>query len=119
MMKIGINTLTYDLQGSMVFEQDAKTEIKNNTGSRRVSRTATLDGGAVAYDSGYSASDRNYTLATIDKTGSIATWAERLVTSYTLVKLITINGVFEAIPEKWRVDKNMVFVEFLIMSQVA
>jgi hypothetical protein len=117
-MKIGIATLTYDTDGARVLSQDSATELRNNKGSRRVSRTATLDGGAAITDGGYSAADRTYIVKTRDDDGTLATWAERIVKNYTTLMLSTRNGLFYGTPSRWWVDGEFINIEILITEEI-
>ena len=118
-MKIGIATLTYDPDGARIINQRPDTELSNNNGSRRVSRTATLDGGAAIVDGGYSAADRTYLVRTRDDSGDIATWAERIVKNYSNILLSTRLGLFRGVPKRWWVDGEHVNIEILIRSEIA
>lgn len=117
-MKTGLSTPTYDLDGAKMFLNDPSTEQKNNTGGRRGSVTATLDGGCVVYDNGYSASDRKYVAKIRDDSGTIATWAERIVKNYTSMLISTSLGFFRGRPARWWVDENMVSIEFQITEEL-
>ena len=56
MQTLFISTPTFDLNGSLALRLADGSDIKS--GARRVSRNATLDGGAVITDGGYSDADR-------------------------------------------------------------
>lgn len=53
---ISINKVTAEADSAIVFEENPRSEIRRH--SNRVSRTATLDGGAILDAQGYSAGDR-------------------------------------------------------------
>ena len=116
-MKIGISTLTYDPNGAMLLKLDPATELKNDQGGRRVSRTATLDGGASVFDSGYSVADRTYITKSIDNDGSLARWAEYITKTYTQVLLSTRFGLFVAVPSNWWVVGEYIHIQFLIIEE--
>ena len=118
MIIIEVASKVYDSDGARFLKQDAGQEIENNKGARRVTRTATLDGGAVADDSGYSAADRTYIVKTKDETGEIAAWAERMVKTYSTVTLSTRFGCFTGTPSQWFVRQNFVYIEILIIEQI-
>lgn len=117
-MKIGISTETYDLDGAKALNNDPATDQKNNDGARRVSRTATLDGGCVIYDNGYTAADRKFLVRTPDDNGTIAAWAERIFKNYTSITLSTQNGIFKAAPSRWWIDGYYVNMEFLPTEEI-
>ena len=114
-MKIGISTLTYDLNGARIINQDPAVEIQNNNGSRRCSRVATLDGGVSVTDTGYSAGDRDYMIETKD---NVAGWFEYICKTYSFVKISTANGVFIGVPESWKVKNNKSQMTILITEEV-
>jgi hypothetical protein len=74
--------------------------LKQNAGvsrlreiSRRLSRSATLDGGGVLVDSGYSASDRVLTV-NARVTSAEQAILEYIAKNYTRVTVVTAEGVF-------------------------
>ena len=81
------------------------------------SRTATLDGGAVIDDSGYSAADRTYTIKTRDETGDLSEWAERIVKTYSTVEIATKYGYFTGTPSKAWFRDGYLYIQILITSQ--
>lgn len=114
-MKIGISTLTYDLNGARIVNQIVSTEIENNNGMRRSSRTPTLDGNAVITDMGYSVSDRNYVIQTRD---NVSGWFEYLCRNYSRIKISTRNGVFIGLPESWQEKEKYNELRILIEKEV-
>ena len=117
-MKVGIATLTYDPDGAKVIDQVPSTELKNNAGGRRMSKTATLDGGSTVYDTGYSASDRKYIVRARDDDGELATWAERIVKNYSTIMLSTRNGLFYGVPADWWVDGGYINIKISITEEI-
>jgi hypothetical protein len=69
-MIASICTSLFSADGQYVIELADKSDTDNL--SRRVNRTATLDGGAVTVDLGYSDSDRRFALTTQDAATAIA-----------------------------------------------
>lgn len=59
-MLIGIESITFDIDGSFLIDIEEESIIQDS--SRRLSRTATLDGNAVIVDCGYSHGDREINL---------------------------------------------------------
>ena len=111
----GIATLTYDLDGAKVFPQDPASMMSNNTGARRASRTATLDGGCVIYDTGYAAADRTLTIVTdieyID-------FFEHLVRYYSTVLVSTRDGLFKGNPRTWRTRNGKAEIEIFVTEEI-
>lgn len=60
MMRVSLTATTFDLEGALVLEPLPETDWGETT--RRVSRVATLDGGAVINDFGSSIADRSIRL---------------------------------------------------------
>lgn len=112
---IAISSIDFDMEGARVLPQHGEALNDNRTGARRVSRTATLDGGAVVYDTGYSVADRNITVSTdivyLD-------WIQRMVKLYGMVNVITEEGAFRGVPKDWRIRDNRAEMEILIMEEI-
>ena len=115
---IGISTFVYDIIGNRTLYLSADTQEKMNAGSRRVTRTKTLDGGAVAYDAGYAAADITFTIAIEAKDSSVGSWIARLVQTYNLIRISTLYGVFSAVPHQWRTEDGKVILEALVMEKL-
>ena len=111
----GIATLTYDLDGAKMFPQDPASMMGNDTGARRSSRTATLDGGCVIYDSGYAAADRTLILAT---ELSYIDFFEHLVRYYSSVLVSVQAGIFKGNPQRWRIRQGKAEIEILVTEEV-
>jgi hypothetical protein len=118
MMIVGLSTPAYDADGARIIRRPAADqELENNQGGRRVSRVATLDGGCVVNDAGYSASDRTYIIKTPDDDGSMAAWAERIVQNYSEIKLASRHGFFVGTPSRWWCRDGFLYIEILIITQ--
>lgn len=89
-----ISTPTFDLNGTVKIKTMSGTELKSN--SRRITRTATLDGGAVIVDGGYSDSDRTFRVVYwgMSETDEANLWA--IFQDYPLVILSVAEGCFYA-----------------------
>jgi hypothetical protein len=98
---IGISTQTYDIVGSRIFPL---ADVAHRAGKRRVSRTATLDGGVSVYDTGYSDSDRDITVREPDATAEAIEFARYIVETYGLVNLSMDDGAYEGVPESYLID---------------
>lgn len=113
-----MTTIDYDPDGVMQFRLLPSSELGTRTGSRRVSRTATLDGGAEVYDTGYSAADRTFSLDLLTN-GAGAAWVERIVRTYALIRVSCRDGVFTAVPESWANEGRTVKLTLLITEELA
>lgn len=89
-----ISTPTFDLNGSVRIKTMSGTELKTN--SRRITRTATLDGGSVIVDGGFSDSDRTFRVAYwgMSEADEANLWA--IFQDYPLVILSVSEGCFSA-----------------------
>lgn len=92
-MFVSIASPTFDLAGHMVI--NASDESEFNRQDRRVSRTATLDGGAFLYHGGTRSADRTFMVRA--RLNSDA-WAQlkRLHESYDEITCAIADGVFSA-----------------------
>jgi len=95
-MMISISAIEYDLDGFV--EIDALPDSEYGDRRRRASRTATLDGGSVAQDFGYSHADRTMYIRFLS-TQAVDASLKYLVEQYALLQVSADGGVFTAIPE--------------------
>jgi hypothetical protein len=95
--QIGISAIDYDPFGAMILPV-LSDPAELYSGSRRTSRTATLDGGCVVYDTGFTVSDKTITIETC---GQHFDWLARMVRIYRLVHVSWRDGVFVAIPSRY------------------
>ena len=113
-MKIIVTVPEFDPDGTRAMEQAASALLENRSGSRRVSRTATLDGGAIAYDTGYGVADRTIKISTdIRHLG----WLSRVVRQYSEVRVSTEEGLFYGVPSAWQAKGNKAGMEILILKE--
>jgi hypothetical protein len=106
---IGISTNIYDLQGARIFrdaELDSKKTNENFRRERRVSRTATLDGGVSVYDTGYSAGDRDMTIKVPRASRQISDLFAYLVETYSEITVTTSESAFLGVPAIWYIDED-------------
>ena len=113
---IGISTPIFDLAGARIFRQ---VDVANRTGARRVSRTATLDGGVSVYDTGYSDSDRDCTVTEPDAGIDAVEFAKRIVETYDLITLSMEDGAYEGIPESYRMNGGDLEMKVLITEKLS
>ena len=94
---LSISPEVYDLVGE-VFVYDKHIFIDRTSLEvleRRSTRTATLDGGAVLYDTGYSASDRTVKFLLRPEYTEMVLKLKTLVKTYSTVTLIIDSGSFQ------------------------
>jgi hypothetical protein len=97
-MLISLNTPSFDLSGSV--ELDVTIDAGNQ--SRRVNRVATLDGGAVFNDFGFSEADRTIRLDWKSQGAEKEAIVARLVRLYQRLILSCHEGVFNVAPESYK-----------------
>jgi hypothetical protein len=106
---IGISTKIYDWNGARYFRQselDVKKCNENYRRDRRVSRTATLDGGVSIYDTGYAPGDRNITIKVPDASKSIADFLAYISKTYNEIIVSTEESVFLGDPATFYIDND-------------
>lgn len=98
-MRIVLAAELFDPLG--VIELDADPTSVSNEHKRRVNRIATLDGGAVFNDFGYTAADRTFTIrwapTGLDQVLAVAA----LIEYHPLLRLCMPDGVFLVAPESF------------------
>lgn len=101
---IGISTTTYDLDGTRVFQNTETSETQKIT--RRVSRVATLNGGAVLDDGGYAAGDRTIELKQARASQDDIDFCNYVLKNYATVILSCPEGAFVCAPSQVDVDRR-------------
>ncbi|MDD4052344.1 MAG: hypothetical protein PHR28_10670 [candidate division Zixibacteria bacterium] len=106
---IGVSAVTYDLNGALYFPGrvlDAEEVQRNRQRERRMSKTPTLDGGCVIYDTGYSASDRDITIKAKSPGKAVVNFMSYLVGTYNEIVVTTNESAFTAAPQRYYVDED-------------
>jgi len=85
--------------------------------SRRVSRTATLDGGSIIVDNGYSASDATFTIVIRDIDAATRLALMAMITRHSLLIVSVKENVFSGVVEKID-DKDVMKIRFLVKEQL-
>ena len=114
---IGLSTLTYDIDGYIVLEENIKTD--NPTLTRRVTRTATLDGLSSISDLGFSDSDGTFFLYFSNITNFGIATLEYLIKNYATLRLSSKSGCFEGVLKL--VDTNEIPIQatFFIEKRIS
>lgn len=115
-MNISLCSFLFDYSGDHRFLVDMdKSDF--SLMSRRVSRTATLDGGALIIDNGYSASDATFSIIIPNMSFSDRAAILATLQRHSLIILSCKTGCFLGVVE--RVDEAQGFkLSFLIKSQL-
>ena len=114
---ITISSTTFDLNGSV--QIDPLPGTTDGEISRRVSRVATLDGGVVPIDRGFSDGDRtlNYEWKSVSKAHNDA--IARILRLYPQVHVSTPSGVFLASPQTFAPGEDQSSIVLLVISKVS
>jgi hypothetical protein len=106
---IGLSANIFDLEGARVFrtsELDDRKTNENYRRERRVSRTATLDGGVAVYDTGYAPGDRDLTVKIPGASREIADFLAYLVKTYNEITVTTAESSFLGDPAIFYIDAD-------------
>lgn len=102
-MMISICPRDYGLT-TLLFEADPSSDLRSAT--RRMTRTATLDGGVAITDGGWSDGDRTLSITIPQRaaTPAMAAAIETLKRNHLRVSVATDEGVFEALLQRYRLS---------------
>ena len=112
---VGISSIAFDPDGARALPVYNDPAVLRQ-GARRATRTATLDGGCVVYDTGYADTDRSITIET---DGSYMDWITYMVRTYRLVRLSTEDGVFLAVPARHSSRDGRAVINLDITQRIA
>lgn len=112
-----ISTIDYHEAGSIICRRIRKSRDAADA-TRRVSRTATLDGGVVLIDSGYSEGDRTFELYAA---GMKERWlaVKDLFLQQPLVYLSIDEGLYAGVIEKAQLQDGDLYIKFLPKEKIA
>lgn len=113
---ICINPPVYDPDGDLRLAISGDTDLEAIT--RRVSRTATLDGGAVLTDTGYSAADRTFLVNLPGISSEDSARLRRWVRDFATLIVATEESVFEAAPEQFTYSDGTAQLKLLVISDL-
>jgi hypothetical protein len=116
MQKIGIASKVYMADGGFLLTVLSDAQLR--AGTRRVSRTKTLDGGVVITDSGFSHGDRTLSIS-IPSSASL--WA-RLWAFFQAALLITISiddGCFSGAPDNIQDNGDKIIMNILVKEKIS
>lgn len=115
---IGISTPTFDSEGSILLrniEQDNDLMER----SRRVTRTATIDGGAEIEDMGMSHADRTFTIRARGLSKADFDKLALILESYPLINITTDEGAFKGAPEHISYGNDITNLRILIKQKIS
>lgn len=113
MWVLSITKTTADADGMIKFRPNVKSDFK--TASLRASRSATLDGGAVIDNQGFSNGDRIFNIiADLDFTDSFKIW--EWFTDAEFLQMATEDGVFYGLIDQCKLDNGQANFRFLVQE---
>lgn len=122
MSGIGISSEVFDLDGALYIydrQLDQGVGAKNKERDRRVSRTATLDGGVAIYDTGYAAGDRTINVRVPKAPSEIVEFLEYMIETYATIQVMSKEGAFKAVPNRFTMgDDGSANLELLITEDI-
>ena len=114
-MKLILSTVSFSTLDPIILDCDpGGTDFMN--AARRVGRTATLDGGCLITDSGFSHSDRTFKVrASVDEATEINLWD--WFQTYALLNIATREGVFVGAIESCTIKKGALDMSILVKEK--
>ncbi|WP_305046324.1 hypothetical protein [Geoalkalibacter sp.] len=114
---IHISAPTFDLDGSLLLARSRLSNVRG--GARRVSRIATLDGGAAVTDLGFSDADRTFQIAERNPDQGAIAKAEYLMRTYPLLICSTEDGCYRGAVQSMRVRPGELELLFLVTERIS
>ena len=119
METIGLSTITASQYYGAVLLRANPGESRLREFPARVTRTATLDGGAVIYHGGYSDGDRTVDVQAVDMTTGEVAILENMAQNQTLLTLALGGDCFSGAISNLQTDNGNVSFTFLIKEKVS
>lgn len=116
-MLAALATVTWDPAGHVLLEVLADSSIGETR--RRVNRVATLDGGVVLNDRGYSEADRTVELKWRPASATDEAVIDRLVRTYTRLILTLRAGCYLVVPETYTPGAAESKLRLLVVSKLS
>ena len=114
---ISITAQTYDLIGEALFEPDQASDVKSN--ARRVTRTATLDGGCSIVDQGFSHADRTLEIKKHQVSRELGDRLWYLFQTYSLLRISMPDGLFNGAIGNLSIKQGNLSMRVLIKERLA
>lgn len=114
---VSITSKLFDYSGDYLFQINPLRSQFSDL-SRRVSRVATLDGGALIVDNGYSPSDSTFNIVPENVTVELRTGLRRLAQIHSEIIVCVSEGAFLGVISA--IDENQDFkIVFLVKSKLS
>lgn len=114
-MMLALATLTVDPFGAQLLTLKPGTTSLGDT-ARRVSRVATLDGGATVLDGGYTVADRTISIDLLGQEKEVVDDLKYLCEMYEKLVVMTEDGAFLAAPERVSLGLNSARMTLLVIG---
>jgi hypothetical protein len=115
-MFVAVACPTYDLTGALVLNAQPDSLLYGFT--RRVSRNATLDGGIILTDNGFTDSDRSLAVLVKPTPAELAT-INRLAKSYPLLIVTTAEACYSAACSDITENAGKIRINFMIKARLS
>ena len=112
---IGLSAQQFDPDGAGILRLTPESSTEIQTGQRRMTKTATLDGKASLYDTGYTLADESWRLVTPASDRAVAL-VKHFCQNYQKINASTTHGMLEGSPQRWRLDGPNVILEFSVLG---
>jgi hypothetical protein len=112
---VSICSALFDFAGDFLIPVDMDSDLSHI--SRRVSRTATLDGGSIIVDNGYSASDATFNIIIRDIDPATRTGLMAMVNRHSLITISVKENIFSGVVDTLE-DKDKMKIKFLVNQQL-
>lgn len=116
MNNISLSTKTFDPKGLLLLSYDADSGDKEI--SRRVSRTATMDGSCVYDDFGFSWTDTDLNLKLSNLSKEEDDLIVYLMKNYSAINAITAEGAFTVLIESYSFAEGKGNLKLLIVGEI-
>ena len=117
MTLLALSAIDYDPDGSGLVRVTAGSALQVFGGTRRQTKTATLDGGVSLYDTGFTRTDDKWDLRGPANPGAVAL-IEHLARNYPRIRVSTFAGVFGASISSFRLDGADVLFQLSILQDM-
>lgn len=115
---IALATQTFDLEGSVILSTTRFDSDISST-ARRISRTATLDGGSVITDGGYTAADKVLSIAAENVDDATFQAVAYLVKNYSQIIVSTEFGCYVGAPETLTIVEGKLRLRVLVTEEIS
>lgn len=116
-MHVSISALTFDPLGAVRLRLSLDSSMGQSR--RRVNRVATLDGGGVVNDFGYSDADRTIRLQWVPVNKAQEANVQRLVQTNSRLHVATADGFFLVAPEYYEPKTNESTLVLLVLAKLS